>query len=223
MRPTRYRAPSLPSRKRSARTWPRRLDFAPSTTASVVANVINGDYWPPAGVYTDPVHNPLATGCPLRPNDLGIIEYQPTYGAEVNGFGHFFYNNEIEQHTGGGMQIHTPDEMAPNPFGRLTGQITVSSANPWDPSDTPRYIEMNNYHGIIFHGPPHFSTATEGVALDAVLIRNNTGNGVYFEDIPDYVVLAGAIAPRVNGTYTGFTPNGSCSGSTSLTHRVKPL
>jgi hypothetical protein len=112
-----------------------------------------------------------------------------------------FYNNEIEQHTGGGMSLNLD---APN----TTGSVTISSSNPWYPSDTPRYIETNQ-GGIVLLGPPRQYAPGQvfpviaGVSLDDVLVRNNGQYGVYLYNVHN------------NSGYTGFV-NGSCmSGNTS--------
>jgi hypothetical protein len=154
-----------------------------STWAAVAGNVIDGGDWPPP-------EPQLATGCaaPASP--------QFNAGVEGYGFDHRFYNNEIVNNTGSGMQFAGSEP---------TGRITVSSANPWDPSDTPRFIERNHVGGIAFLGPQWCTEsnfqgpcqAAGGVTLDAILVRDNGGPSVFLDGVSN------------NGSYTGFV-NGSC-------------
>lgn len=86
-----------------------------------------------------------------------------------------------------------------------TERITISSANPWDAADTPRFIERNHAGGIVFLGREWcFSSgcsgqcqATSGVKLDAILVRDNGGYSVVLDGVSN------------NGSSTGFV-NGSC-------------
>jgi hypothetical protein len=87
-----------------------------------------------------------------------------------------------------------------------TGQITISSANPWDSSDTPRYVEGNGNHGIVFLWKDMWapsSYATQGVTLNDVLVRNNAGWGVVLDGVSDYAY------------YTGFISMACISGNSS--------
>jgi hypothetical protein len=131
--------------------------------ASVTGNVINGDYWPTST-------STLATGCTLPTSQISS-------GVEANGTGHRFFNNEIEQNTSDGMSVN---------LGNSTGQITVSSTNPWYANDAPRYIEANSSNGITFLAPPRFNNHIEGVALHDVLVSGNGGYGVFFQNTADY-------------------------------------
>src|SRR5437588_1735213 len=151
--------------------------------ALVAGHVIYGALWPP---FPYPA---LATGC-QPPSSQQYVG-----GIEGYGFGHFFYNNEVETHTGTGMIFAGS---------KPTGQITISSANPWDAFDTPRYIEGNANSGIVFLGPNTYPPATstaQGVTLDDVLVRNNTKYGVVLDSVSNY------------GNYTGFVNNACISGN----------
>lgn len=157
--------------------------------ARIGGNVINGDYWPPSASFS------VASGC-STPTSL---EYNN--GIEASGHGNAFYNNEVEQHTGAGMSLNLD---SPN----TTGDVTISSANPWYSSDTPRYVEANQ-GGIVVLGPPrtdglgNYFPVVTGVTLDDVLVRNNGQSGVYLYN-----------TQNSSGFY-GFA-NGSCmSGNTS--------
>src|SRR5262249_28188126 len=81
-----------------------------SADAWVVGNVIDGAF-----------HTPRFTATTCQQIATGLIT-----GIEGYGFGHNLFNNEIERHTGSAMQF-----AGSNP----TGQITISSANPLDPTD----------------------------------------------------------------------------------------
>jgi len=197
--------------------WPSVFTGGPSTTATIAANAINGQLWSrPAGTGPNP-----STGCPAVPDPKNQYVAQAPSGMELNGYGHSFYNNEVEQNTGGGMSLNLGDP---------TGQI-LFSGNPHDSSDTTvRYVENNGYHGIDLHGPPRggcppgdtgcISNNVEGVTLDALLVRNNAGCGVVLQDVLDYCpgcpssVNYYGLAPRVAGTFLGFQ-NGSCMSGNS--------
>ncbi|MCC6585757.1 MAG: hypothetical protein IT168_03485 [Bryobacterales bacterium] len=159
-----------------------------SSAASVTGNVIDGNLWPD---YSNGRPN-LATGC-LLPNNA-----QFNAGVEGYGWDHYFFNNEIERHTGSGMQFAGSEP---------TGRITISGENPSDPSDTPRYIEMNKAGGIVFLGPywtPSWPLAAQGVALYRVNVRNNAGFDVVLDGISD-----DATSGYYSGEYRGFIGN-SC-------------
>lgn len=160
-----------------------------SSAATVTGNVIDGNQWPP---YVQGQPPPgLATGCQL-PN---IAQFNA--GVEAYGWDHYFFNNEIERHTGSGMQL-----AGSNP----TGRITISSQNPSDPSDTPRYIEMNKAGGIVFLGPywsPEWPLAAQGVALYKVNVRNNARFDVTLDG------LSNDSTPGYYGVYHGFVSD-SC-------------
>ena len=119
-------------------------------------------------------------------------QYNP--GIEAYGTGHRFYNNEVEQSSGYGMQLGGSV---------ATGQILISSSNPWDGSDAPRSIEKNLGHGIVLLGPPTWPYSTQGVTLDDVLVQNNSGYSVYLEEVQNY------------GSFTGFTSDSCMSGNSS--------
>jgi hypothetical protein len=110
--------------------------------------------------------------------------------VEAYGFGHGFYNNEIEQHTGAGMVFGG---------GAPAGQITVSSTNPRNSQDVPRFIESNLGHGMWFLGTYFFDFPypVQGARLDGLLVRKNGGYGVLLDSVSD------------SGPFTGFA-NGSC-------------
>jgi hypothetical protein len=156
--------------------------------ARIVANVIDGS------VFLDPnyPYHPvpwfttkdtlLDTLCkpPSNPNDPNDLDTQSPAGVEAYGAGHFLGNNEVENHNGTGLYFG-----GANP----TSDITVSSWNPFDASDSanvPRYIEQNQFQGIWFNGPNGFTCngmlgyykdvdgncqlayAVSGITLDAV-------------------------------------------------------
>jgi hypothetical protein len=142
----------------------------PATSWGTFAgNVIDGNNWEvPA--------NGTTNGCSTT--------FQYVAGIEVNGTGHRFYNNEVTNHTGGGMAIGT--QPAPGqPF--TTGQIVVSAYNPWDPNDAPRLIENNGSDGIVVYGGYRCALCNpadltfdqvKGLILDTLQIRNNKGYAV---------------------------------------------
>lgn len=109
--------------------------FVGGTNVSIAGNVIIGHSWPPLQPLPYPAQ---ATGCPWGTGTAFNA------GVEAYGFGHRFYNNEINTNTGSGMAL-----AGSNP----TGDITISSANPWNLSDTTRSIEGNSSGGIVFLGP----------------------------------------------------------------------
>jgi hypothetical protein len=182
-----------------------------SDGASVVGNVMDGLLWPPVAI---PVTTPaLETQCAwLTPG-----QQQYNVGVEGYGFRHGFYNNAILNQTGSGMQFAASDP---------TGQITISSANPWDATDPPRFIEANQLGGIAFLGPQHCAAnppppgqacyAAVGVSLDDVLVMNNrttlTGSAVVLDGVSDHVSSEGR-------AYRGFI-NGACmSGNVTNTQQ----
>ncbi len=152
-----------------------------STNGSVAGNVINGSNWPmgPGGPGTGPPYNPPDTGCTLGSG----YAYNP--GIEALGIGHGFYNNEVYQNTGAGMTLAATKSTL-----ELTGQIYISSSNPWDSSDTTRLIEKNAHGGIDFCGPAENPSGcvspAVGVVLDDVLVENNAGYGVSLSNVSNY-------------------------------------
>lgn len=160
-----------------------------SSSAVVAGNVINGNYWPnvPGGTQ-------LATNCYLgsgTANNSGIEGY---------GAGHQLYNNEVEQNLGSGIVF-------PGILNSGTEHILISSANPRQSNDSPRYIEANAEGGIVFLGPmtnsTQFPTPAQGVILDDVLVRGNALTAV---------VLDGVQNASVGGVnYYGFTYNACLS------------
>src|SRR5215813_5675245 len=86
----------------------------------------------------------LDTGClaPPATPDNPTGEQFPS-GIEAYGTGHYFYNNEVENNSGMGMQFAGSD---------TTGDITISSWNPWVVGDVARYVEYNGFNGIMFLG-----------------------------------------------------------------------
>ena len=79
---------------------------------------------------------------------------------------------------------------ATNTPAQQTGQIYISSSNPWDSSDATRLIEGNGHGGIDFCGPSENPSACNspavGVVLDDVLVRNNAGYGVSLSNVSYY-------------------------------------
>jgi len=188
-----------------------------ATYASVAGNVINGNYW-----YTEPGGTIPGTGCPVPSSEDSL---QTPGGTETYGYGHRFYNNEIEQHTGWGMGF---SGSAP------TGSITISSTNPWDSSDAPRYIEDNLAGGIMFlgqSGGPDYGAqpyGTTDVTLDDVLVQNNgasgwgANGGIWLDTVtgPGFTcsMCSGgspASAACMSGNYTSDIINDSGSSSLS--------
>ena len=156
-----------------------------SSNATVAGNVIVGNNWPPL---SGPPYPAQATGCPWGTGGA----YNA--GVEAYGFGHFFYNNESNTHTGSGMQL-----AGSNP----TGNITISSANIFNSSDPTRSVEGNSASGIVFLGPisnSSFIYPAVGVTLDDVVVQNNNGVGVALDTVSN------------NGTYIGFVNNACLSG-----------
>lgn len=154
---------------------------------SVAGSVINGANY----TWTDST----ATGCtkPLYGNPPGTPEVGPftSSGAEVNGIGHRFFNNEVSQHEGGGIAVNLDASIA-------QGQLTVSSANPWYGSDTPRYIEGNAWYGIYILGPGSGMNDYQGASFVDVLVSSNAPDGIGYDTLQNY--------PATNPTYTGFAP-----------------
>lgn len=161
-----------------------------ASSAQVAASVINGNYWP-YQYYHEGAS--LATGCSMPASE------QYNDGTETYGTGHAFYNNEIEQSSGNGMIFGGVSDSPPNGF----TDMAVSSANPWDSSDTPRFVENNVQNGIQFLGPPTFYQGV-GVLLNDVLVQNNGNAGVNFQKVQN---------DASNG-FTGFE-NGSCMSGNS--------
>jgi hypothetical protein len=187
-----------------------------SSGASVAGNVIDGTPGYDGVTIADLWHTTsttvLDTGCSPQSG----AEFPG--GIEVYGSGHFFYNNEVENNSGGGMQL-----AGSNP----TSDITISSWNGENPSDTtPRYIEYNGYDGIQFLGPYALSAdctvsgggpgyldshsvcqpiyAAQGVTLDNVLVRRNNGYGVRLDGVSNDVLHTN---PIFGGNYNGFINN----------------
>jgi hypothetical protein len=112
--------------------------------------------------------------------------------------------------TGSGMQF-----AGSNP----TGDITISSANPSDSSDTPRFIEFNSKGGIVFLGPNEGFPATNnlgyiatgvGVTLDDVLVQNNAGYSVVLDNVTNDTTRNN---PETSSPYIGFINNSCISGN----------
>jgi hypothetical protein len=188
---------------------------SPSSSGTVVAgNVIDGTPgWDGVSIldlWTTTSSTMLDTGCSPRPDD------QYPSGIEAYGSGQFFYNNEAENNSGGGMGFG-----GSNP----TNDITISSWNPYDPSDTPRYIENNGWAGILFLGPYTLGNcplspgvlgyldshsvcqpiiAVHGVTLDNVLVRRNAGYGVRLDGVSEDSTNTN---PVPGGYFTGFIHN----------------
>jgi hypothetical protein len=162
-----------------------------SSNGTVAGNVIDGNSWPP---FPYPA---LLTGCQPPASQ------QYNSGTETYGFGHVFYNNEIEKHTGSGMAF-----AGSNP----TGDITISSANPFDPSDTPRYVEASAAGGIVFLGPNEgWTQPAVGVMLDDVLVQNNAGyGGVVLDGVSNDTAI---LSPLNGQPYVGFINNSCMSGN----------
>ncbi|MBZ5728805.1 MAG: hypothetical protein LAP87_27975 [Acidobacteriia bacterium] len=171
--------------------------YPDSSYASVVGNVINGNCWPSS---LSQYLSTRATGCPAVPDQYGRWIWQKPNGVDANGIGHVFYNNEIEQHMSGGMEVNLAS----------AAQITISSINLWYPQDTLRYIEANGYNGINLEGPPAYP-ALQGVRLDSVFVRNNAGAGVRLVG-----VLDSDFPPGYLGFINGYCMTGNTSGPSTF-------
>jgi hypothetical protein len=173
----------------------------PSTPYTTTAGVGS------SGSYAIPVTS-IDTGCQPNPS-----ENQFSGGTEAYGTGHFFYDNEVENNSATGMGF-----AGSNP----TNDITISSWNPYDPTDTPRYIENNGFNGILFLGPNTLTCngvtgyyedpngncqraiAAHGITLDNVLARNNAIYGVELDAVSKDTVNGN---PEFGGYYVGFINN----------------
>jgi hypothetical protein len=167
-----------------------------SSNASVPGNVIDGNNWPAE----DGTLPPSANGCPFGNGSA----FNP--GVEAYGTGHYFYNNEVVNNIGSGMQFAGASDTQ-------TKDITISSWNPWDASDTARYIEQNHQAGIAFLGPVTNSSFTKpavGVTLDNVLVGDNSKQGIVLDSVtPDFVTNW-----NIGGQYVGFVNYGCLIGNT---------
>jgi len=98
------------------------------------------------------------------------------------------------------------------------GQITISGTNPWDTTDTKKYIEKNGGFGILFRAAASSSysggTAT-GVTLDNLNVVNNTGPGSYGVGLYGVTNDTTHTNPINLGYYLGFI-NGSCMSGNVL-------
>ncbi len=175
--------------------------FVSGTNVSIAANVIVGNGWP--SVASPPYPLP-ATNCPLANGTAANA------GVEAYGFGHSFYNNEINTNTGSGMSF--AGSVA-------TGDITISSANPWDPigptGDTTRSINRNSNAGISFLGPSTnaaFTNPAVGVTLDDVVVQSNAKFAVVLDSVSNDTSHAN---PINSAAYLGFINNGCLVGGTT--------
>jgi len=171
--------------------------------SSVAANTIDGNsQWPPAYIYQTQGYT-FATGCPITPLPPNR---QTNGGVEASGIGIRFYNNEITATSGSGMAIGVD---AP------TQEVTVSSSNPWNSNDTPRFIEAAADDGIVVVGGliaqpapnPPAEQHVQGITFDNIRVRNNAGYGVSLYYAQDY--------SDSSGSFTGFV-NGSCMNTNAV-------
>jgi hypothetical protein len=142
------------------------LFIDPATTnASVVANVIDGNYWRTSA------NPPPINGCQVAPK-------QSSLGVEAYGNGHRFFNNSIMRNMSSGIALG-----GSNP----TNNVTISGLNPWDANDTPRYIQDNHWGGIRFLGPKTCgavcSYTSSGVTLSHLRVVRNHAYGVYLDTV----------------------------------------
>jgi hypothetical protein len=129
-----------------------------TTNALVAGNVVDGEGWKTTGATV------LASGCAPPPDPQFVS------GIEAYGLGHQFFNNEVVNNSGSGMQL-----AGSNP----TGRILISSRNPVDGADAlgnPRYIERNDVGGLGLLGPKHnpeWRWAVDDLTFDDVLLKDN--------------------------------------------------
>jgi hypothetical protein len=186
---------------------------AASMNASVAGNVINGSKWP-IPTPTNPPH----TGPPYILPDTGCgLGSGPASnsGIEALGIGHGFYNNEVYQSTGAGMTFAATGTTTEH-----TGQIYISSSNPFDPSDNtnPRLIEGNGHGGIDFCGPSENAACVSpavGVVLDDVLVENNAGYGVSLSNVSYYYGPTNYLGFLNAAGYSGACLAGNTFGDTN--------
>jgi hypothetical protein len=146
-----------------------------TTYATVAANIIDGNNWQiTTGQYINGCYH--AAGATLS-------------GIEGYGSGHRYFDNEVFNHTGDAVNLQGTS-------GTWSG-LLIAGNNPFNSSDTVRYIHNNAYDGVRLKGGSGNGT-TSGVEFDGV---NIAGNGAYAIEIYSGGVVA---------TSTGFT-----SGSTT--------
>jgi hypothetical protein len=142
--------------------------FAGGVYASAAGNVIDGANWIPTGT--------TINGCTTPNTGSGPV------GIEVDGgVGDRFFNNEILNFVGSGMVL----------FGTSCGAVCteISGYNPFDPYDSPKYIEYNNFGAIWLYGSSPWGyndnpvlshvRATNNTGLAAVFFDNVTGDGYH--------------------------------------------
>ncbi len=154
-----------------------------SSYASITANVVNGNYFSVAG-------GSLQNGCVVPGTQM-------VYPSGIESYGSYqrFFDNEVANNTGTGIQLGGSSPMT---------DIEVSSSNPWNSSDILRYIENNGYRGIWFLGPSEgWPYSTSGVLLDDVAVRNNSDWGLYLDGVSG------------QSGYEGFTADSCISGNTA--------
>jgi hypothetical protein len=135
---------------------------AESSAGTAAGNVINGNDWSVTNNETI-----SGTGCVTSTSNG---DPQSPSGVEFYGSNHSFYNNEVYNNNNDGMVTTGSD---------ATSNVLISSQNPWDSSDTPRYIESNGNNGIEFLTDVYSST---GVTLDDILVQNNY-HGVWMDHV----------------------------------------
>jgi len=202
--------------------WTGFIEKTDSMSAAVASNTINGNCWPgtlsASGTCVQGSGTPV-TNCPAFQGVNGSISLGISPGMEVNGWGHNFYNNEVEN-TGLGMAINLvnstcsqgfplccpPPQYGPTSKGCKEGQIAITSNNPWNTGDSPKFIEQNTSDGIKVFGPPENYNSFQGIILDNLLVRANAWWGVELEAV--------SVVP----SYTGFI-NGACMYPNSQTQQ----
>jgi hypothetical protein len=98
---------------------------ASSSYASVAANIIDGEDWVTDGS--------TINGCATPTGQ------SPT-GIEVAGVGHGFYDNQVQNHNGIGIEVDGSD----------LNDLTFSGTNPFNSSDTYRCTYHNGWRGMYF-------------------------------------------------------------------------
>ena len=150
--------------------------FTGSTSdTAVAANWIDGKNYVTNGS--------TINGCPT------VVGQSPT-GLEVYGSYQAFYDNQVQNHYGIGIEMYAGSASGYN----APSNITFSGLNPWNPSDAYRCTSYSGWRGMYFHGTGQEQVA---VTLNAVCVTYTGLNG--------YTGTYGIELNYVTGT--GFTDN----------------